>query len=32
VCDALNITLSGVIAHKSALKDGEWMKIPQYAL
>ena len=32
VCDALNITLSGVIAHKSALKDGEWMKIPQYAM
>ena len=32
VCDALNMTLSGVIAHKSALKDGEWMKIPQYAL
>ena len=30
--DALNMTLSGVIAHKSALKDGEWMKIPQYDL
>jgi hypothetical protein len=27
---ALNMTLSGVIAHKSALKDGMWMKVPQY--
>jgi len=32
ICDALNMTLSGVIAHKSALKDGEWMKIPQYEM
>jgi predicted dehydrogenase len=32
VSEALNMTLAGVIAHKSALKDGEWMKIPQYAL
>ena len=31
VSDALNMTLAGVIAHKSAKKDGEWMKIPQYA-
>lgn len=30
--DALNMTLSGVIAHQSALKGGEWMKIPQYTL
>jgi predicted dehydrogenase len=30
--DALNMTIAGVIAHKSALKDGEWMKVPQYAL
>jgi len=30
--DALNMTLSGVIAHQSALKDGEWMSIPQYDL
>ena len=30
--DALNMTLSGVIAHKSALQNGEWMKIPQYEL
>jgi len=28
--DALNMTLSGVIAHQSALKGGEWMRIPQY--
>lgn len=32
VGDALNMTLGGVIAHKSALKGGEWMKIPQYEL
>lgn len=28
--EALNMTLAGVIAHKSALKNGEWMKIQQY--
>ncbi len=27
---ALNMTVSGVVAHQSALKDGELMKIPQY--
>ena len=27
---ALNLTVSGIIAHQSALKDGETMKIPQY--
>ena len=27
---ALNMTVSGVVAHASALKDGELMKIPQY--
>ncbi len=32
VSEALNMTLAGVIAHKSALKDGEWMKVPQYRL
>ena len=32
VGDALNMTIAGVIAHKSALKDGEWMKIPQYEI
>ena len=32
VSEALNMTMAGVIAHKSALKDGEWMKVPQYDL
>ena len=27
---ALNLTVSGIIAHQSALKDGELLKIPQY--
>lgn len=30
--DALNMTLAGIIAHQSALKGGNWMKIPQYDL
>ncbi|MEZ4969699.1 MAG: Gfo/Idh/MocA family oxidoreductase [Flavobacteriaceae bacterium] len=30
VSEALNMTLAGVVAHQSALKGGEWMKIPQY--
>lgn len=30
VADALNMTVSGIIAHQSALKDGELLKIPQY--
>jgi predicted dehydrogenase len=29
---ALNLTVSGVVAHQSALKGGEWMKIPQYKM
>ncbi|MFZ4260466.1 Gfo/Idh/MocA family protein [Sphingobacterium sp. HJSM2_6] len=28
---ALNLTVSGIVAHQSALKGGEWLKIPQYA-
>ena len=28
---ALNMTVSGIVAHESALKDGELLKIPQYA-
>jgi hypothetical protein len=28
---ALNVTASGVVAHQSAVKDGESMKIPQFA-
>ena len=27
---ALNMTVGGIVAHQSALKDGELMKIPQY--
>ncbi len=29
---ALNMTVSGIVAHQSAMKDGELMKIPQYAI
>jgi predicted dehydrogenase len=29
---ALNMTVAGVVAHHSALKDGELLKIPQYKL
>ncbi len=29
---ALNMTVSGVRAHESALKGGEWLKIPQYKM
>ncbi|HAM11303.1 MAG: oxidoreductase [Bacteroidetes bacterium GWE2_41_25] len=29
---ALNMTVSGIVAHQSALRGGEWMKIPQYKL
>ena len=29
---ALNMTVAGIVAHQSALKDGELMKIPQYIL
>lgn len=29
---ALNMTVSGIVAHQSALKGGELMKIPQYSL
>lgn len=32
ISEALNMTMAGVTAHKSALKDGEWMKIPQYKM
>ena len=28
---ALNLTVAGVVAHQSALKDGERMTVPQYA-
>jgi len=29
---ALNMTVSGIVAHQSAMNDGELLKIPQYAL
>ena len=29
---ALNLSMSGIIAHQSALKDGETMKIPQFVM
>jgi predicted dehydrogenase len=32
VCAALNMTAAGIVAHQSALKDGELLKIPQYRL
>ena len=32
VAQALNMTVAGTVAHQSALKDGETMKIPQYQL
>lgn len=28
---SLNLTVPGIIAHQSALKDGEWLKIPHYS-
>ncbi len=30
IAQALNMTVAGVVAHQSALKDGELMEIPQY--
>jgi predicted dehydrogenase len=32
IISALNMTVSGIVAHTSALKDGELLKIPQYKL
>jgi hypothetical protein len=29
---ALNMTVSGIVAHQSALKNGELLKIPQYRI
>ena len=31
ISQALNMTVAGIVAHKSALKDGELLKIPQFA-
>ena len=32
VAQSLNMTVGGIVAHQSALRDGELMKIPQYVL
>jgi len=32
VAQSLNMTVAGIVAHQSALRDGELMKIPQYAI
>lgn len=32
VAKSLNMTVAGIVAHQSALKDGELLKIPQYKL
>jgi predicted dehydrogenase len=32
IAQALNLTVAGIVAHKSALNDGELTKIPQYKL
>jgi predicted dehydrogenase len=29
---ALNMTVPGIVAHKSAMKGGEWLKIPQFVM
>ena len=30
VATALNLTVGGIVAHQSAMKGGEWLKIPQF--
>lgn len=32
IAEALNMTVAGVVAHESALKDGELLKVPQYTM
>lgn len=32
IAQALNMTVAGVVAHQSALKDGELLAIPQYQI
>ncbi len=32
IAQSLNMTVAGIVAHQSALKDGELLKIPQYAM
>lgn len=31
IATALNMTVSGIVAHESAMRDGEWLKIPHYS-
>ena len=30
IVTALNMTIPGIVAHQSAMKGGEWLKVPQY--
>jgi len=32
VAQALNMTVAGIVAHESAVRGGEWIKIPQYKM
>ncbi len=32
VAMALNMTVGGIVAHQSAMKNGEWLKVPQFKL
>jgi len=32
VAHSLNMTVAGIVAHQSALRDGELMKVPQYTI
>lgn len=32
ITQALHLTVAGIVAHQSALKGGEWLKIPEYRL
>src|SRR5690606_40944627 len=32
IATSLNMTVSGIVAHESAMRGGEWLKIPHYTL
>jgi hypothetical protein len=32
IAAALNMTVAGIIAHQSAMRDGELIKIPRYSI
>ncbi|MFA6466065.1 MAG: hypothetical protein WCT30_09945, partial [Desulfurivibrionaceae bacterium] len=32
IAQALNLTVAGIVAHQSAMRNGELLKIPQYVL